>query len=173
MYYTTTYRSAAMKLTDTPVRRDAKKAGSLVSVREKEKRAHPAVAVRQARPGRINTKEDLSNLPTMTASQLKKGGWPSVMVQVNKVTAVAVTNHRRTEAVILTAGYYASLVQMASQPKAGAKSTDASPVSKEIALARLQSAFDRRLAKLKDGASLAAVTSKSARRGKVKIGTSF
>lgn len=173
MSYTIRHRLVGMKLTGTPVRRDAKKTASFDPVREKERITHSAVKVGKVRPGRIKVKEDLSNLPTLTASQLKKGGWPGVMIQVNKATAVAVTNHRRTEAVILTADQYALLVQQASQPKASKPLMKASPVSKEIALARLRSAFDLRLAKLKDGASLDAVTRKGARRGKVKIGTSY
>ena len=168
----TTRRSAAMKLTDTPVRGDTK-SSSLAPPREKAKKVGSVIAVRKARSGRVKTKVELVNLPSMTASQLKKDGWPGVMAQVNKVAAVLVTNHHRNEAVILTAGHYASLVQRASMPKKGAKSSDASPLANEIALARLQSSFDQRLAKLKDGKSLGAVTSKRARRGKVNIGSSY
>lgn len=156
MPFPTTFGSAAMKPTDTALRRNAK-TGSFASVREKGSKA---------------TEVHLLNLPTMTASQLKKGGWPGVMAEVNKAAAVAVTNHHRTEAVILTAGQYESLVQRASTPKGSGRPAPSDTASKEVALARLQSAFDQRLAKLKDGKSLGAATGKRARRGKVTLGPS-
>jgi len=161
-----------MKLGDPTARRDAK-TGSFVSVGEKGRKPSPAHAARKQSAGHGNQREGLENLPTMTASQLKKGGWPGVMAQVSKTAAVVVTNHHRTDAVILTAEHYTSLMQRVSKPKAAAKSAVANPASREIELARLQSSFDQRLAKLKDGKSLAAVTSKRARRGKVTIGTSL
>lgn len=145
-----------MKPTDTAVLNPT--SGAFVSVRKKAGKA---------------TAAQLSTLPTMTASQLKKGGWPGVMAQVNKTAAVAVTNHHRTEAVILAAEHYESLVQRAAAPSGASTAADAGAASKEIALARLQRAFDLRLAKLKDGKSLAAATSKGARRGKVNVGPSL
>ncbi|MGH8037541.1 MAG: hypothetical protein ACREPD_07345 [Stenotrophomonas sp.] len=156
MSYTSIFGSAAMKPSDTGLL--SPKTGAFVSVRKSEKKSNQA---------------PLSNLPTMTASQLKKGGWPGVMAQVNKTAAVAVTNHHRTEAVILAADHYESLVQRAAKPKVAGSVLEVGAASKEIALAHLQRAFDLRLAKLKDGKSLAAATSKRARRGKANIGPSL
>jgi PHD/YefM family antitoxin component YafN of YafNO toxin-antitoxin module len=156
MSYTSIFGSAAMKPTDTALLSSG--TGALVSVRKREKK-------RDEGP--------LSNLPTMTASQLKKGGWPGVMAQVNKTAAVAVTNHHRTEAVILAADHYESLVQRAAKPKSAGRATELGAASKEIALAHLQRAFDLRLATLKDGKSLDAATRKRARRGKANIGPSL
>lgn len=161
-----------MKPTDTPPPR-VLKSGSFASVADTGKKSKASLATKERRTVPRTTDAQLSALPSMTATQLKRGGWPGVMVQVNKTTAVAVTNHHRTEAVILTAEHYATLVQQAAGTSNRSSGAETTTVPKEIALARLQRAFDQRLAKLKDGKSLAAATRKRARRGKVTLGTPF
>jgi len=153
-----------MKPTDTPPPR-VLKSGSFASVADTGKKSKASLATKEHRPVPRTTDAKLSALPSMTATQLKRGGWPGVMVQVNKTMAVAVTNH--------PAEHYATLVQQAAGTSNLSSGAETTTVPKEIALARLQRAFDQRLAKLKDGKSLAAATRKRARRGKVTLGTPF
>lgn len=114
----------------------------------------------------------LSQLPTLTTTELKTQCWAAVIAQINKVPAMAVTHHHKTDIVILAASEYESLVQQAGKnafhPTAGESQGGRDPV-----LAKLQQEFDQRLAKLKDRKSLDAITRLPAHRGKIRLGSIF
>jgi len=57
----------------------------------------------------------LAELPVTTASDLKRQGWRSVMVQVRREGHMLITNHNTPEAVILSPEQYDRLVSAAQQ----------------------------------------------------------
>lgn len=114
----------------------------------------------------------LSQLPTLTTTQLKTQSWNAVIAKVNAVPAMAVTRYHQTDFVILTASKYESLTQ---QTVASECYTNSGEVlaSKDPVLEKIRKEFDQRLAKLNDGKSLDEVTRMPAHQGKIKLGPAF
>ncbi|WP_115048671.1 type II toxin-antitoxin system Phd/YefM family antitoxin [Xanthomonas arboricola] len=110
--------------------------------------------------------QDLPELETSPAADIKVKGWPSLMRKVRSHGAVVITNHNHPEAVVVDAEEYQRLVRQASA--ATAASTRAQ------SLQALQSKFDAHLAAMTGGAGLAQVIGKPARRGrKLTLGPSL
>ncbi|CAD1791206.1 prevent-host-death family protein [Xanthomonas arboricola] len=110
--------------------------------------------------------QDLPELETSPAADIKVKGWPSLMRKVRSHGAVVITNHNHPEAVVVDAEEYHRLVRQASA--AAAASTRAQ------SLQALQARFDAHLAAVTDGPGLAQVIGKPARRGsKVTLGPSL
>lgn len=109
--------------------------------------------------------EAIEDLPRTPASDVKKLGWRGVMKSVAKAGKLVVTNHNQPEAVILSTGEYAALMDAARE--AGAR--------RESALEELRRGFDQRLASLQAadaGDRLRSLMREPARlAGKVKTGT--
>lgn len=109
---------------------------------------------------------DLPGLDKAPASSVKTRGWPSLMRTVREKQALVITNHNHPEAVVVNAEEYRRLVSQASA--ATAASTRAQ------SLQALQARFDAHLAAVTDGAGLAQVIGKPARRGsKIALGPSL
>ncbi|WP_435003506.1 type II toxin-antitoxin system prevent-host-death family antitoxin [Xanthomonas arboricola] len=110
--------------------------------------------------------QDLPELEKSPAADIKVKGWPNLMRKVRSHGAVVITNHNHPEAVVVDAEEYRRLVSQASA--AMAASTRAQP------LQALQARFDAHLAAVTDGAGLAQVIGKPARRGsKIALGPSL
>ncbi len=89
-------------------------------------------------PLKLDTFEDIGDLPRTPASDVKKLGWRGVMRTARLKGKVVVTHHNEPEAVILTAETYGALVQALRQVES----------KTESALEMLRDRFDRRLAVL-------------------------
>ncbi|APP85127.1 type II toxin-antitoxin system prevent-host-death family antitoxin [Xanthomonas hortorum pv. vitians] len=110
--------------------------------------------------------QDLPGLEKSPAADIKVKGWPSLMRKVRTHGAVVITNHNHPEAVVVDAEEYRRLVRQASA------AADAS--TRAQSLQALQLKFDAHLAAVTEGAGLAAVISKPARRGKkITLGPSL
>lgn len=98
----------------------------------------------------------LHDLETTPASEVKTKGWPELMRKVASKRVVAITNHNRAQAVVMSVAEYERLVEQASSRQAA----DA----RAQQLAALQAEFDGRLAALQDG-RLGKALARPARRG--------
>lgn len=105
--------------------------------------------------------QDLLELETTAASDIKTKGWPGLMRRVRAQGAIVVTNHQHPEAVVVEAEAYRALLVQAN---AAAGAAD-----RASSLKALQAEFDARLATLADG-RLAAALARPARRGPVTLG---
>jgi prevent-host-death family protein len=112
----------------------------------------------------VDSVKTLSRVP---ASDVKRRGWRGVMRSVSVEGAVVITNHNQPEAVILSAGAYANLLDRARQAESRLESD----------LALLRRRFDERLAVLRKpdaGQRLRSIMRGPARlRGKVKAGRTY
>ncbi|MGV7194327.1 type II toxin-antitoxin system prevent-host-death family antitoxin [Xanthomonas axonopodis] len=110
--------------------------------------------------------QDLPELEKSPAADIKVKGWPSLMRKVRSHGAVVITNHNHPEAVVVDAEEYRRLVS-----QAGA-ATVAS--ARAQSLQALQTRFDAHLAVVTEGAGLAQLVAKPARRGsKITLGASL
>jgi prevent-host-death family protein len=66
--------------------------------------------------------DSVKALSRVPASDVKRRGWRGVMRSVSAEGAVVVTNHNQPEAVILSAGAYANLLDRATQAEARVES---------------------------------------------------
>ena len=111
--------------------------------------------------------DPIEDLPRTPASDVKKLGWRGVMKSVSRSCKVVVTNHNQPEAVILSIGEYATLMQ----------ALQAADAQNESALDQLRHRFDERLASLQApdaGERLRAMMRGPARlEGRVKAGASY
>ncbi|MCS3748645.1 type II toxin-antitoxin system prevent-host-death family antitoxin [Xanthomonas sp. 3793] len=110
--------------------------------------------------------QDLPELERAPAADIKIKGWPSLMRKVRAHGAVVITNHNHPEAVVVDAEEYRHLVRQAG--------ASADATTRAQSLQALQARFDAHLAAVVDGAVLAQVIAKPARRGrKVALGPSL
>ncbi|MDR3055702.1 MAG: hypothetical protein LBU53_09920 [Zoogloeaceae bacterium] len=108
-----------------------------------------------------------AELPRTPASDVKRLGWRGLMKAVRSNGKTVITNHNEPEAVILSTGEYAGMMQIVQQASANT----------ELALAALRQRFDQRLTTLQAsgaGERLRAVMQGGAKlEGKVKVGASY
>lgn len=106
--------------------------------------------------------------PSVSVADIKKFGWRSVVDLARKSAGpVTVTNHSRSEAVVLTPEAYAVLLHQAREQTA----------RHETSLEKLTVDFDERLASLQGAQAAArlrsAIAAKPLLRGKVKAGSGY
>ena len=110
---------------------------------------------------------NITDLPRIPASDVKKRGWRGVMRALRSKGPVVVTNHSEPEAVILSAEDYTRMLTIMKESES----------KEETALAALRQRFDERLAVLRQldaGDRLRAISSSPATlHGTVKAGASY
>ncbi|ADV26148.1 hypothetical protein Psesu_0286 [Pseudoxanthomonas suwonensis 11-1] len=151
------------------------------------KKAVSSAAVRKAAAGSLRGQLEAGmtiDLLDVATSTEVKSDWAGMVRRIGKENALLILNHKRPAAVLVDPDHYASLVAAASSSVR--KSTaEAAPLpfeapegpdpatQRQLAMARLQAEFDRRLAVLEDGQTLKAATRHRAHRGRVPVGESL
>lgn len=156
------------------------------------KKAAPAAVVRKASPGslqgtlaspRVEAARMIDMLEVATSTEVKSD-WAGMVRRIGKENALLILNHKRPAAVLVDPEHYASLVAAASSgsrkptadtgPLPFEAPAGPDPVAqRQLAMARLQAEFDRRLAVLEDGQTLKAATGHRAHRGRIPVGESL
>ncbi|KAF1699297.1 type II toxin-antitoxin system Phd/YefM family antitoxin [Pseudoxanthomonas suwonensis] len=122
-------------------------------------------------------------LEVATSTEVKSD-WAGMVRRIGKENALLILNHKRPAAVLVDPEHYASLVAAASSgsrkptadtgPLPFEAPAGPDPVAqRQLAMARLQAEFDRRLAVLEDGQTLKAATGHRAHRGRIPVGESL